>query len=76
MKINSLTYPIDHDLIAKGYKNLGWQNFWKEGQYPPEYGSCYMLEHETKKESHSNRGSDHTIWCDTCQYFFKLDSSD
>ncbi len=76
MEPNSLTYPIDHKLTEKGYKNLGWRNFWKESTTPIEYSDCYHLAHDTNEESHSNRGSDHTIWCDECKYFYKLDTSD
>lgn len=75
--MNDLTYPIDHELAAKGYKRLGW-NFLgpKASNQDPIRTECFLLEHKLKDVSNTNRGTDCTIYCDVCQYFYKLDRGD
>lgn len=74
--MEDITYPIDQELADKGYARLGWRNFWENDHNDTHY-ECYVkLGHKAKNQSHSNRGSDHTISCDICKYFYKLDTSD
>lgn len=72
---DDITYAIDTELTMRGYKRLGWGNFW-DGKEPPELLKCRNLLHNRTDKSHSIRGSDHTIFCDDCRFFYKLDTSD
>ena len=71
-KIN-VTWPEEVSLMEDGYKWLGWQ---VHSDNCPPLKHCRSLEHKTNQVSHSNRGSDHTYWCDDCMIWWKIDSSD
>lgn len=58
----------------QNYKDLGWQNNWKEA--PLEYKECLNLKHVREDYSKSNRGYEHIVTCDICKIVYRYDSSD
>jgi hypothetical protein len=65
----------DAELKKLGYKFLGWMNGWGH-PYPEEYEFCKNLGHVPNEVSYSDRGYDHTVYCDICKLYWKYDSSD
>jgi hypothetical protein len=63
-----------YDYKANGYKDLGWQNSWREDH--PEYIDCRQQGHRTIHVSHDNRGTQHDVSCPICKVLWKYDSSD
>jgi hypothetical protein len=68
-----MSAPTDKELEKLGYKFLGWANGWSEN--PEELEKCHHFSHPYREISYSNRGLDHTVWCDICKFYYKYDSS-
>lgn len=66
-------------------KNLGWMNSWFKQTEPPEYAeynailqNCRELKHKVSDidVGPPNRGMEHVVKCEICEYVYRYDSSD
>ncbi len=63
----------EQELKDKGYHYLGWQVHNGNSAEMKHHSS---LEHKSYKKSYSDRGSHDLHWCDDCEIFWDIDSSD
>ena len=81
MKTKSELYELYHldstglekYLASEGLKYLGWQITTESNN---DFKKCVESGHKVNNISHSQRGSDHTNWCEECKIYWKIDSSD
>ncbi len=62
---------LEEQLDNEGFIYLGWANGWED--LPDKVKNCEHIQTHTQ---HNRRGTNNTIRCDECKWYYKVDSGD